>query len=349
MTLKMKKMLAAGFCCILLLSGCSTKKKVVYMELTAPEERGLNLVKITDESSGNVIGGTSYYMGSNDRTYAQKRVSGFCNDANYTWTTYPNLAISPDGTKIAYVQRANGSNNVMVKNSSGLGTVTQRTFRNVLGGFCWGDDGKLYFADNNRPNYYICSIPADNGTMMSQHTTGNVDDSFPVISPDGNKLYFTRWQSNYGPSIWVLDMETGQLGSCAQGYNACPIPGEENTFYCVRNSSQGRSEIWKVNYANGNESLVLSNVNHGFTNPVLSPDGRWLLVQGNAKSGISNEQNLDIFAVRTDGSNLTQLTYHPGEDMCPQWAPDGKRVYFISSRGNKEGWYNVWSMNFMLH
>lgn len=346
--MEIKKLLAATFCCALLLSGCSAKKKFVYTELAAPEERGLNLVKITEEASGNVIGGRSAYMSSNDYLYAPKRVSGFCTEAKYNWTSYPNLAVSPDGSKIAYISHANEANNVMVKNSTGTGTVTQRTFRNVLGGICWGKDGRMYFADNNRPNYYIASVPAEGGNVMSQHTTGNVDDSFPAVSADGKLLYFTRWQSTYGPSIWVLNQETGQLSSCAQGYNVCPIPGEEGVFYCVRNSNQGRSEIWKVDYINGNESLVLSNVNHGFTSPALSPDGRWLLVVGNAKSGISGDQNLDIFAVRTDGSNLTQLTYHPGDDMCPQWSPDGKRVYFISSRGNEDGWYNVWSMNFLL-
>ena len=52
--------------------------------------------------------------------------------------------------------------------------------------------------------------------------------------------------------------------------------------------------------------------------------------------------------IGTDGNNLTQLTYHPGNDISAVWAPDGKSIYFLSQRGNVEGKYNVWKMNFNL-
>ena len=268
---------------------------------------------------------------------------------------------SPDSKTIAFTGEYDGNREVYLIPAQG-GEPVRLTYsstnsRDDLGDrmgpnnivMAWSKDGKKIVYRNRTGDGFpgkLWTISPDGG-MPEQIPLP--EGGFCSYSPDGKKLYFTRWQSNYGPSIWMLDLESGQLGSCTQGYNPCLIPGEENAFYCVRNSSQGRSEIWKVNYVNGTESLVLSNVNHGFTNPVLSPDGRWLLVQGNAKSGISGEQNLDIFAVRTDGSNLTQLTYHPEADFCPQWGADGKRIFFISSRGNEEGWYNVWSMNFLLN
>ena len=52
--------------------------------------------------------------------------------------------------------------------------------------------------------------------------------------------------------------------------------------------------------------------------------------------------------VRTDGSRLTQLTYHEGHDLSPVWAPDGKSIYFLSQRGSEKGIYNIWKMNFDL-
>ena len=116
----------------------------------------------------------------------------------------------------------------------------------------------------------------------------------------------------------------------------------------MRNSSDGKSEIWYVDYVKGQESIILSDVNRSFTNPTLSPDGQWLLVVGNSASSISKKQNLDIFAVRTDGTQLTQLTYHPQQDCCPVWSKDGKSIYFISSRANKDMYYNIWRMNFNL-
>ena len=116
----------------------------------------------------------------------------------------------------------------------------------------------------------------------------------------------------------------------------------------MRNSTSGRSEIWYVDYVKGQESLILSDENRSFTNPKLSPDGKWIVCVGNSVSNISNKDNLDIFVVRTDGTRLTQLTFHPQADTSPVWAADGRSIYFVSSRANENNSYNVWRMNFNL-
>ena len=305
----------------------------------------VNLVKITDESNGSVVAGSSGSLRAVN--YSNSQV-GFNKTHNFRWNSYPWLAISPDGTKLAYVTYANKQNNVMVRNANSQGISTQRTFRDVRGGIYWGEDGRIYFSDNNYPNSYINSVDAYQGTVMSQHTSGNVDDAYPAITQDGKILFFTRWLSSYGPSIWALNKETGSLSSCARGFSPCPIPGNNDAFYCVRNTSAGLSEIWYVDYVKGQESIIISDVNHSFTNPVLSPDGKWLLLVGNATSSISKKENTDIFVVKTDGTNLTQLTYHPQSDMCPVWSKDGRSIFFISSRANKDLYFNVWRMNFNL-
>ena len=336
--------LFASMAIALTLSSCGSQK--IFLDMFSPEESGLNLVKITDEAAGSVIAGSTGRLvpGTNYVT----TVNGFSKESNFRWYGPRNLTISPDGTELAYVTFANGQSNVVVRSAGSMGVTTQRTFRNVVGGICWGYDNRLYFGDANKPNYYICSIDAKQGTVMSQHTNCNVDDSFPALSDDGNVLYFTRWTSAYGPSIWSLNKTDGTLSSCARGYDVCPIPGDNEAFYCVRNSTAGKSEIWYVNYVKGQESIVLSDAQRSFTSPCLSPDGQWLLVVGNSTSSISKQQNTDIFVVRTNGSQLTQLTYHPETDMCPVWSRDGQYIFFISSRANKEKAYNIWRMTFHL-
>jgi Tol biopolymer transport system component len=80
----------------------------------------------------------------------------------------------------------------------------------------------------------------------------------------------------------------------------------------------------------------------------LSPDGQWLLVTGTSMSEKDKQINTDIFAVRIDGTQFTQLTYHPGNDLSAVWAPDGRSIFFLSQRGSQDGVYNVWKMAFML-
>ena len=100
---------------------------------------------------------------------------------------------------------------------------------------------------------------------------------------------------------------------------------------------------------NGDETLILSDTNKGFTDPVLSPDGKWILVVGNSLSSITKKQNTDIYAVRIDGTQLTQITYHPEVDCCPVWSPDMKYIYFISSRANKDRKFCIWRIDNPLH
>lgn len=66
-----------------------------------------------------------------------------------------------------------------------------------------------------------------------------------------------------------------------------------------------------------------------------SPDGQWILFHSNPLVG--DLPRFDIFKVRPDGSDLTQLTDTPGNNFMPDWSPDGERIVFVSQRdGNRE-------------
>jgi TolB protein len=62
-----------------------------------------------------------------------------------------------------------------------------------------------------------------------------------------------------------------------------------------------------------------------------SPDGQWF-------SFVScPDGRPDIYAVKVDGSHLTNLTHSPAADQHPYWSPDGRRLAFGSDRdGNQE-------------
>ncbi|HLO31660.1 MAG TPA: hypothetical protein VK249_21080, partial [Anaerolineales bacterium] len=52
--------------------------------------------------------------------------------------------------------------------------------------------------------------------------------------------------------------------------------------------------------------------------------------------------NPEIYTMRADGSELTNLTNNPAEDVSPVWSPDGKRIAFVSIR---DGNQDVYVMN----
>jgi WD40 repeat protein len=71
--------------------------------------------------------------------------------------------------------------------------------------------------------------------------------------------------------------------------------------------------------------------------PDVSPDGQWLVFdsQGSYKQ-------VDIFIIRTDGSDRIQLTSDIVMDRRPRWSPDGSRIAFYSDRG---GSTDIWTVN----
>lgn len=320
---------------------CSTSCSKVYMATLTPEESGLNVVKITDESKNTVLG---IMLTGGANKYPAYSMSGTNRENKVRWGALRPLSVSPDGTEIAYMTRVKGQQNIMVRSTTGSNASTQRTFRNV-GDFSWGNDNNLYFIDMVDTQNKLCLIDSHAGSFMQQLTSNNLDFG-PILAPNGKKVFFTRYERNSGPSIWSYNLENGQLTNCAPGFHPEGISKNGDEFICVRNNDQGYSEIWKVNYVTGRETVILSDKERSYTHPAVSPDGEWILVIGNTKSSINKEKNLDIFAVKTDGSSLIQLTYHPGSDCCPQWSADGKSIYFLSDRANKDKSFNIWKMNF---
>ncbi len=75
------------------------------------------------------------------------------------------------------------------------------------------------------------------------------------------------------------------------------------------------------------------------SSPTASPDGKTLAFTVTSIDLDANRGRSDLWTVNVDGSNLRQLTTHPENDSSPLWSPDGKWIYFLSSRSGKS---QVW-------
>lgn len=312
-------------CGIALLNSCAT----VYTAPYTPEETGMGITKITDENTFVFAGYKTYPAGSlvpsNLRT----------------------LSISPNGDCLAFISKINNQNVACTREINAVGDqITQRTFRPTHT-LSWGADNQIYFTDDSYSGYRpICSVNAQSGSIMKQHTNSCLDRN-PVLSKDGKKLFFQRDSYDGNSSIWCYDVSTSSLVLCCSGQDPYPIDAEGRKILCCRKNGSTYG-IWIVDYEKGEESILLSKEKQNFVSPILSPNGEWVLFTGNTYSPISKKYQVDIYCIKIDGSHFTRITSHPAEDQCPVWSVDGKYIYFISNRTSEKGLNSIWRMNFTL-
>ncbi|MBQ0077322.1 MAG: PD40 domain-containing protein [Bacteroidales bacterium] len=304
----------------------SYAQKVDYRVLSVNEEMGKEFTKITSEGD--------YLLWTVERTRN-----------GISWLRNRIIALSPNGDEIAFVSERDYRFKVFVKNLIDSDISVQKINKDMVLDISYSPDGTtLCFSEGTESGMQILTMNASNEDSLRQITYGSLDYS-PMYSNDMTSLFFSRWEES-GTNIWCYDTENKTLRNYARGDHPCPIPGTKS-LVCDRENSNGKKEIWKIDYESGEEKCIASG--HGsFATPSVSPDGEWVAFTGETAVpyGKGYYYNTDIYACRTDGSQLTQLTFHVCEDACPVWSADGKYIYFISQRGDSKGTANIWRMSF---
>ncbi|MGH9456413.1 MAG: prolyl oligopeptidase family serine peptidase [Thermoanaerobaculia bacterium] len=73
--------------------------------------------------------------------------------------------------------------------------------------------------------------------------------------------------------------------------------------------------------------------------PAVSPDGASIAFTLRTTDLDANRGRTDVWMVRADGTGLRRMTADPAGDSSPQWSPDSKTIYFLSSRsGSSQVW-----------
>ena len=54
-----------------------------------------------------------------------------------------------------------------------------------------------------------------------------------------------------------------------------------------------------------------------------------------------DNDNDEVYEMKADGSNPTNLTKSPADDFEPAYSPDGKHIAFVTTRDNDEEVYKM--------
>jgi Tol biopolymer transport system component len=187
--------------------------------------------------------------------------------------------------------------------------------------------------------------------------SGQYSDFDPIISPDGNKLYFCSnrpvdGQPRQDFDIWVVDkMESGKWS--APNHLPAPVNTKAQEFYpsvttagtlyfsSTRDGGKGRGDIWRARLVDGKyaepENLGES-INTQFSegDPFIAPDESYLIFVSYGRPEGLGDGDLYI-SFRRDDQWTKAVNMGPGInssalDFCPVVAPDGKNFFFTSER-----------------
>lgn len=74
----------------------------------------------------------------------------------------------------------------------------------------------------------------------------------------------------------------------------------------------------------------------------FAPDGERIIFDSNLSAGVDNPTgDTEIFSVNLDSTGLAQLTNNTARDFHPDFAPDGRKLAFVSDRDFAPGIYTM--------
>lgn len=187
-------------------------------------------------------------------------------------------ALSPDGTRLAFVSDRDGSLAIWMTVADGSNESKITALRQG-GALSWSPDG-TQIAYDSRPEgrghiYLVNPFTRE----QRQLTQGDYEDVSPSWSADGNWIYFGSLRSGQW-NIWKIAASGGEPVRVTQnrGVHAVESPNGRYLYYAkpANPASVGSTAevpgIWRMPTAGGDEELVLS--------PPTAPDG-WYWTVGN--------------------------------------------------------------------
>ena len=193
----------------------------------------------------------------------------------------------------------------------------------------------------------IWTIAVADGEAV-QVTDDAATDWSPAWSPDGQYLYFASDRSG-SMDLWRtrIDQESGQVRGLPEPVTSAgtvwsthpsfarDVPGR---LVYVESRRQTKIRGVPLNASRGTAGEDVATVIASARNALMpepSPDGQWVAF------ATGQGQQEDIHVVRTDGSELRQLTNDVAGDRLPRWSPNGRLITFVSNRTGSE---QIWSI-----
>jgi Tol biopolymer transport system component/serine/threonine protein kinase len=183
---------------------------------------------------------------------------------------------------------------------------------------------------------FLRRIGGGNPVNLTQSNQG--DDIEPAFSPDGNHIAFRS--SRDGGGIFLMGASGESVRRLTDfGYSPSWSPDEKKIICATEGvidimARSTTSQLWIIDVDTGEKKLLYKG---DAVHPQWSPHGARIAFWG--LSGEGGQR--DISTISVNGGDVVKTTTDPAVDWNPIWSPDGKYIYFSSTRG---GSMNLWRL-----
>ena len=202
-------------------------------------------------------------------------------------------------------------------------------------------DGKsLAYASRSSGNWdiYVQRVGGTNPINLTQNSPS--DDSQPAFSPDGERIAFRSERD--GGGIYLMGA-TGESVTRVSDFGYSPSWSPDGSDILVGtekipqpSTRPTKSQLWKIEVKSGQRRMLTEG---DALQPHYSPHKQRIVYWSRpSKAG----QREDIWTIPAEGGEPVRITSGSTIDVNPVWSPDGKYLYFSSSRG---GSMNIWRVS----
>ena len=172
----------------------------------------------------------------------------------------------------------------------------------------------------------LITVPAKHGATRDLTNTSNADEDHPSWSPDGRMIAYTT-DITGEQEIAIRGAEYGRqkiLTHFKTGFYYTPVWSPDGKWLAF---SDANHQLWLLNIASGAVRKVAQDPYSEIHDQSFSPDGRWLAYSMNR----ANQQR-GIWLYNIASETATEVSEPLNNDYAPVFSPNGKYLYFISSR-----------------